>query len=412
MKIVIIGNGIAGITVARTALRGDPNLKITMYADEPYSYYLRPRLIDLIAGDDAPASILQYPDTWYSERGIRHVTGTGVTALSPEEHRIVLADGSTDIYDALVLAVGAHSWMPPIPGIESPGVFGLRTMRDALAIRERARHADRAIIIGGGLLGLDLSMALRARGLEVSVIELLPRLLPRQLDEDGARILAQAMSKRGVSVLTDRACAQIRPNASGLSIDLQDGSTLDAGMIVVAVGVRPNVGLAASAGIACDRGIVVDEHLATNAPNVYAVGDAAEFAGHVWGIIPAAVTQGRVLGRYLGGDSEATYEDIVPSTTLKVVGIDLASLGEANPPDSAELRCVAMTDEREDRYCKLVLKHGHIIGAIVIGDRDRVGPISQLMRAKVDVSGYESRLISDGFDLRTFARERTKGHHA
>lgn len=412
MRIVIVGNGIAGVTVARTALQVDPSLHVTLYTDEPYAYYPRPRLIDLIAGDSEPADIIPYPAAWYADHGIRQVLGARVVAIAPDEHWIHLDDGGTDRYDILVLANGARCWMPPIPGIDSPQVFGLRTMADALAIRERAKQVRHAAIIGGGLLGLDLSMALRAHGLEVSVIELLPRLLPRQLDDAGAQILTHAMAERGVEVLTGHRCSRIEPSSDGLAISLQDGPKLHTDMIVAAVGVRPNVELAASAGIACDRGVLVDDHLATSALDVFAVGDVAEFASHVWGIIPAAVSQGRMLGRYLAGDSDAVYEDIVPSTTLKVTGIDLASLGEVNPPDGAEFTCIVRSDELENRYYKLVLRQGHIIGAIVMGDRERVAPINQLISENADVSGYEDRFMADDFDLRTFVREHAKAQRA
>ncbi len=410
MRIVIVGNGIAGVTVARTALQGDPSLDVTLLSREPYAYYPRPRLIDLIAGDDAPSSILQYSDGWYAKHGIRQVLGARVTRLAPEEHRVYLSDGSTAAYDVLVLATGATSWMPPVPGIDSPGIYGLRNITDALAIRQRAKQVRSAAIIGGGLLGLDLSVALRAHGLDVSVIELLPRLLPRQLDEAGAEMLCHAMGERGVKVLTGHPCSRIRADGDGLTIALEDGPELHTEMVVVAAGVRPEVELAASAGISCGRGVLVDEHLATSAADVYAVGDVAEFDGRVWGIIPAAVAQARVLGRILAGDTDATYTGIVPSTMLKVTGIDLASLGEVNPTDGTAYTAVVRADEHANRYCKLVLRQGHIVGAIVMGDRERVGPISQLINEDADVSGYEERLVADDFDLRAFVREHAKAH--
>lgn len=410
MRIVIVGNGIAGLTVARTALQGDPSLDVTLCSDEPYPYYPRPRLIDLIAHDDDPTSIVQYASEWYAKHGIQQMVGVRVTRIEPDAHRIHLSDGSSEIYDVLVLATGGHSWMPPVPGLNTPGVYGLRTMADALAIRARAKQARSAAIIGGGLLGLDLSVALRAHGLEVSVIELLPRLLPRQLDEGGAAMLCHAMAERGVGVLTGHSCSRVQADGDGLAIVLQDGLELHTDMIVVAVGVRPNTELAVSTGIACEHGVLVDEHLATSTPDVYACGDVAQFDGRVWGIIPAAVAQARALGRYLAGDADATYEGIVPSTTLKVTGIDLASVGEVNPPDGGAFTSVIRADEHANRYCRLVLQQGHMVGAIVMGDRGRVGPISQLISAGADVSGYEDRLVADDFDLRAFVREHAKVH--
>jgi nitrite reductase (NADH) large subunit len=282
--------------------------------------------------------------------------------------------------------------------VEAEGVFALRTMRDALALRDRASQVQHAVVLGGGLLGLDTAMALRAHGIGVTAVELLPRLLPRQLDDEGAALLQRTTEERGVSILTGDACARIERHAGGLRLSLKSGQNLDAGLVVVSAGIRANVDLAREAGLACHNGVLVNERLQTSAPGVYAVGDVAEFGGRIWGIIPAALAQAQVAAAQILGHMDTLYRDIVPSTTLKVTGIDLTSIGEVNPQGDGVVE-VRQTDPTAGVYRKLVIREGHVVGAIVLGERSSVRAVSQLIARKVDVSAHVSSLLKPGFDL-------------
>lgn len=304
-------------------------------------------------------------------------------------------------YDRLVLATGARSWVPPIPGSDLNGVYTLRTLVDGMALCKKAAESRYAVILGGGLLGLDTSWALRAYELDITVVEALPRLLPRQLDREGAAVLQTKLEAQGLHFAIGDQCAAIEGNGHVQRIALKSGQVLPADIVVISAGVRPNITLAQEAGIACNRGIIVDDRMRTSAPDVYAVGDVAEFNGITWAIIPAALAQARVAAAQIVGDSEIVYEDIVPSTTLKVSGIDLTSIGEVNPerPGFIEVR-----DSANGVYRKVVIRDGRVVGAIVLGNRNHVRAISQLIARGVDVSHHLDELFREGFDLMGLAR--------
>ncbi len=405
MRLLVIGNGVAGVTTARYVAERDPSIEIALYGQEPYAYYPRPRLIDFVAGKLPLEELPQYPPAWYQERHIGLHLGQQVVAVDPGAHQITLADGRHEGYDRLVLATGSRPWVPPIPGADGVGVHTLRTLDDAIAICRQAQAGASFLILGGGLLGLDTAMALRSYGVEVTVVEALPRLLPRQLDREGAVLLQQAIEARGVRVITDDLCAEIQSEGSVQHARLKSGRTLSSGVIVISAGVRPKLALAQEAGLACNRGIIVDERMQTSIPDIYAVGDVAEFGGMVWGIIPVAVAQARVAASQIAGHPEIVYREIVPSTTLQVTGMDLSSLGEVNP-EGSDYRELRYTDERAQVYKKLVIRENRVVGAILLGDRSDLAAVSQLISRGIDVSAVADRLLEPDFDLAALVREQ------
>jgi NAD(P)H-nitrite reductase large subunit len=398
MKLVIIGNGIAGTTTARFVAERDAKAEIAIYTDEPYLYYPRPRLIDLLAGEVDENAMTQYSDDWYRKRGILVHTNQSVVGIAPESHQITLQDSSSVAYDQLVLATGAANFMPPFSGSDTEGVHTLRSLHDALILRSKAQAAKLTVILGGGLLGLDLAMALRANGTQVTVVEMMPRLLPRQLDDQGASLLTKLITDRGVEIITNDSCAYVSGQSHVEQVTLKSGRVITADLIAVSAGICPNIALAEAAGLACGRGIVVDEHLRCSATDIYAVGDAAEFNKRVWGIIPAALAQARVAAAAICGDNSLVYHDIVPSTTLQVTGIDLTSVGEVNPQGDGftELR---QQDEIAGTYKKLVIRDGSVIGAILLGDRLNVRVVNQLIEKRIPVTGHEALLFKPDLDV-------------
>lgn len=398
MRLVVIGNGVAGVTTARFVAEGDPSFQVTIYSDELYPYYPRPRLIELIAGQVTPEKMALYPEEWYQKRNINVVLGHRVAGIEAQRHQIVLDDGTLVPYDKLVLAMGARSWLPPIAGAGRAGVHTLRSMCDALAIRDRAAHVGHATVLGGGLLGLDIAMGLHAQGIRVSVVEIMPRLLPRQLDAAGASLLQHLIEVRGVEVITNDSCVSIEGQSQVERVALKSGRTLETGMVVISAGVRSNIGMAQSAGLRCNQGVIVDERLCTSAPDIYAVGDVAEFNKRVWGIIPAALAQARVAAAQIMGKEQVLYQDIVPSTTLKVTGVDVLSIGEVNPQNDG-FREASTLDLSAGVYKKLVARNGRFVGAIVIGDRASFGVISPLIEQRSDVSAHKDVLLGKGFEI-------------
>lgn len=412
MQVAIIGNGVAGVTTARYVAERDPAIEITIYSREPYPYYPRPRLIDFVAGDVPLDSMPQYDGDWYARRGIETCLDCEVTAIDPAGHNLTLSTGEQHTYDRLVLATGASSFIPPIEGIDTPGVCALRTLGDAVRLSQEAHSCDRIVILGGGLLGLDSAVSLSHYDVDITVVEALPWLLPRQLDREGAELLQHLIEARGIRIVAGELCLKVLSNDRIEGVQLKSGVRLNACLLLVSAGVRSNIALATGAGLACNRGVIVNERMQTSDPDIYAVGDCAEFEGRVWGIIPAALAQARVAGAQIAGATEVLYEDIVPSTTLKVSGIDLTSLGEVNPEGDG-FQEYRFLDEPHGVYKKLVVRDGRVVGAILLGDRTDLQAVNRLVSQEIDVSAVADQMLTPDFDLAAWVRAQgmtTPGH--
>lgn len=405
MKLVFVGNGIAAITAAQAIVAADPTQHIEIYADEPNPSYMRPRLISFLAGKLDIADLYLHPPEWYTKRGITVHLATPVTELDTAARRIVLDSGEGVSYDRLLLAVGSNPFQPPLEGAEQEGVFTLRTIDDALAIRSHAQRClarghREAVVIGGGLLGLEAANALGTLGLELTVLEHGPWLLPKQIDEQGAVVLDGRLGQLGICCLSNAAAKTILADDDGPSaVVLEDGRTVAAHLVLCSAGVRPNTELARAAGLTVERGVLVDSQLRTSTDDVYAAGDVTEYNGEAWCIIPAALEQARVAAANMLSPGSMNYGGTVPSTTLKVVGADLTSIGMINAPGQGfeELR---KSDHDAGVYEKLVLEDGRIVGAILLEAKERVAAVSRLIREGTDVSAYAARLLDDDFDLK------------
>jgi nitrite reductase (NADH) large subunit len=421
MRFVIIGNGVAGVTAARVL--SDAGAEVEVYTGEAHHYYPRPRLQNFLAGEIELEELPLYPPAWYEKRGIVVHLGIDVAGLDPRMKRIALADGHEVAYDRLLLATGSRPFIPPIEGVDraassyvrSGGVFTLRTIEDALAIKRRADGSKRAVVVGGGLLGLEAARALKVLGLEVIVLETEPHLLPHQLDAEGGALLKGLIGAMGIEVVLEASSQAILGDGTspltlrqgsgqalggiegGLAtgVLLQDGRVIEGDLILISAGVRCNVRLAQEAGLEVNRGVVVDEHLRTSAEDIYAAGDVAEFQGRVYGIIPAAIEQARAAARNMLGE-ETTYHGTILSNTLQVMGIDCTSIGVVHPPEGAGYQELRKSEARV--YKKLVLKDGRLVGAILLGDKKDAALIGRLIREETDVSRHVESLLDDDFD--------------
>lgn len=388
MHTVIIGGGVAGITAALELSRrkvGD----IDVYSDEAYPYYYRPQLTEFLAGELTLDKLFRRKLDWYEERGIHIHLGCPATQLDPAAKTVTIAGADVVAYDKLLLAMGSRPSLPPIPGSDRPGVFTWRTLADSLEITKSAVACSHTIVIGGGLLGLEAARGLLGFCPHVTVLEFFPRLLPRQLDGEGAGLLQSFVESLGIRVIVDAKTEAILGDTRVTGVRLKDGCELPARTVLVAAGVRPEAALAQQAGLKVERGIIVDEHMATSAPDVYAAGDVAVYQGYSWAIAPIAQAQARVAAANMAGDAVA-YDVVVPSTTLKVVGIEVSSVGLVNPEgdDCHEFRRL---DADAGTYKKIVLRDGIIVGSIVINDKGLAKELEKKITARAPLTEAEAR---------------------
>jgi nitrite reductase (NADH) large subunit len=392
---LIIGNGVAGTTAAENIRKQDREGNITIVTDEDLPFYWRIQLNEYISGDITEEQLLAKKEDWYRDQNIALKLKTRIVGADAQKKVVVTEDKEELAYDSLLIATGSHSFIPPIKGSEKKGVFSLRDVQDARDISQFAKSAEQVILIGGGLLGLEAGNALRKLGKKIMVVEFFPRLLPRQLDVDGAARLQKIMEGMGFSFRLGAKTQEVTGEDQASGALLEGGETLSGQMIVISAGVRANLELAEPLGLKTDKGVVVDERLQTNQPDIYAAGDVAEFRGMPYGIWPAAMEQGKIAGANMAG-GEATYNGTTMANTLKVVGVDLASAGNIDAENEFESKVA--TDE--DQYKKIVLENNQIIGCIMLGDTKGFNEITKMMSEKRDVSQIKDQILSGGFDFK------------
>jgi NADPH-dependent 2,4-dienoyl-CoA reductase/sulfur reductase-like enzyme/ferredoxin len=385
-SVVVVGNGIAGVTAADYVRRQHPECAIHLVGREKHHLYNRMAITRLIYGRSAMSGLYLQPDTWYDERKITCWLNTQVTGIASDTRSVTLATGETLPYDRLILTSGSASFVPPMAGFGMPGTFVLREAEEAMEIRAfvQEHQCRRAVIGGGGLLGLEAGYALHKLGMAVSILERGEWLLRRQLDERASTFLRQYLEALGIDVVMQAETDAPLGNGRISEVRLKDGRTLPCDLLLIAVGIKPNVDLARAAGLDVNRGVIVDAAMRTSTADVYAAGDVCEFEKQVPGLWPVAVEQARVAAVNAMGGQEV-YREIVPVTTLKVVGIDITSIGRFEPRSGAE-SVIALEDISEHRYRKLVIAAGKIVGAILLGYPAYAPAVTAAVKSSTDVS--------------------------
>ena len=347
--------------------------------------------------------MLFFPSEWYEKNRIGLHLGSKVERIDPAT-KTYTVKGESARFDRLVLANGASAFIPSLKGLPKRNVFTLRTLEDAKNIMAAAGKAKRAAIIGGGLLGLETARALATgfKGLDITVLEYAEHLLMRQLDHEGATILRRWVEAGGTKVVTKAETEELLGDGAVTGLRLKDGRTVEADLVIVSAGARPNLGLAREAGLKVNRGVVVDGSLRTSHPDVFALGDVAEFDGKTWGIIPPALDQARVAAKKILGLDSADYKGTVPSNTLKVMGIDLTSIGVVGGEHGAKdptLQEIRATSADGNVYRKFVVKEGRMVGAILLGTKKDVNKVSKLVKEGTPVDAFKDRLSDPGFSF-------------
>ena len=365
MKIVIVGNGVAGVTAAETIRAGDKNCEIVILSNESYHFYSRPRLIELLPASASVEKITIHPPSWYERNGIGLLLSTHVDAIDTASKRLIGSAGKELSYDKLIVAAGASSSMPPHWSAAIENVYALRTVDDAKMISQAASAYRKAVVIGGGLLGLEVAGSLLGLGVETLVIEVFDRLLPRQLDPQGSEVIRRILERKGYAFLTGKRLEAIEKKNGSLAIRLSGGTAVETDFIVISAGIRPNLDLVNGTPIERNRGIIVDPYMRTNVPDVYACGDVAENAGTIYGLWQAGRDQGYICGSHILG-KESEYRGTVPAARLKVAGLELASIGDIASRDG--VKETVEHDEAAGTYKKLFFENSKLRGAILIGN--------------------------------------------
>ena len=397
-RVVVVGNGIAGVTAADYVRRNHPECSIDLVANETHQLYNRMAITRLIYGRSAMQGLYLNPDTWCESRSITLWLNTRAQAIDPNAREVSLGTGEQLGYDRLIIATGSSSFVPSIPGWGTPGTFVLRSADDALEIRAFAQlqGARRAVVAGGGLLGLEAAYALHKLGLATTVLERSDRLLRRQLDERASGLLQRYIEGLGISVWTGSETAEVAHNGRLNEVTLKDSRGAPADILILAAGIAPNSELAQEAGLECNRGVVVDDHMRTSDERIFAAGDVAEFDGQVLGLWPAAVEQARTAAEAAVLDGTSPYQGTVPVTVLKVVGVELTSIGRFEPGERDEM--LVQEDESSLRYGKLVISDGKIVGAILLGYSREVATVTSAVKQGWDVTPVIEQLRAGRWD--------------
>ena len=398
MKLVLVGNGMAGMRTLEELLRAAPDLyDITVFGDEPHPSYNRIMLSPVLAGEQTVEQIILNPRDWYVDRGITLYTGKRIVKIDRKRRTVEADDGrggkTVAAYDRLLLATGSKPFILPVPGADLPGVVGFRDIADVDAMIAASTHYQHAVVIGGGLLGLEAANGLKLRGMDVSVVHIGGWLLDRQLDEPAARLLQQNLEAKGLKFLLKKQTAELIQSASGRvgTLRFKDGEEIPADLVVMAVGIRPNTALAESAGLYCNRGLVVNDTLQTYDPRIYAVGECVNHRGIAYGLVAPLFEQAKVCANHLAEHGVARYGGSMTSTKLKVTGIDLFSAG--NFMGGEGLEEIVFQDVGRGSYKKLVLKDNQLAGAVLYGDTLDGAWYFELMREHTDVSGFRDKLL-------------------
>jgi len=388
-KYLIVGNGVAGTTAADTIRQNDPHGEITIITDEDIPFYYRVRLPDYLGGSVSESELIAKKASWYAEKRISLQLKTKITGADPGRKNLKTSDSSILSYERLLLANGSHPFIPPIEGFDMEGVYAIHTVKDIRQIFQAAQKISSVVLIGGGLLGLETANALHRLGKKITVVEFFPRLLPRQLDSDGAARLQHIFENMNFSFRLGATARKIAGTDRVEQVVLENGELLPAEMVIISAGVRPNLELAKMIGLKTDKGVVVNKHMQTSQPDIYAAGDVIEFEGKTFGIWPAAMEQGRIAGMNISGGN-ISYEGTTLSNILKVAGIDLASAGEIDAENRYESRIAAS----EDIYKKVVIDQGKVIGCIMLGDRTNFTRINRAISSGEDILNELDSLLN------------------
>lgn len=399
-KLVLIGNGMAGIRAIEEILKLKPDaFDITVFGTEPYPNYNRIQLSKVLQGDTTVDDITLNEWQWYEDNNIRLYPGETVTSIDKNKQIVYTDKDKEEHYDHLIIATGSNPFMLPLPGADKEGVTAFRDIKDCEKMIDYSKKYKRAAVIGGGLLGLEAARGLLNLGMEVDVIHIADFLMERQLDRDAGKLLQKELEDQGMNFLLEKQTTEILGKKHVTGLQFSDGGKIPADLVVMAVGIKPNVTLAKESGVPVNRGIVVNDFMETEVPNIYAVGECAEHRQMVYGLVAPLYEQGQALAKRICGVDDDGYHGSILSTQLKVSGVDVFSTGKIN--EDANSKAIKMHDDWNGVYKKIVVEDGVITGSVLFGDTTERTKLLSLIKKGGNVEEYLEAAKSDesGEDL-------------
>jgi len=391
-RLVVVGNGMAAGRTLEHLLEAAPGrYDVTVFGAEPRVNYDRIMLSPVLSGEKSFRDIVIHEPAWYERHRIDLRSGCRATAIDRARKTVTATDGSVTRYDRLLLATGSDPFIVPVPGRDLPGVRTYRDMDDVDAMLAAASEGGDAVVIGGGLLGLEAAAGLAIRGMRVTVVHLAESLMERQLDPEAASLLRVELERRGIAIRTKANTTAILGGSMVEGVLLDDGTILPARLVVMAVGIRPNTALAKAAGLVVNRGVVVDDEMATSDPAILAVGECVEHRGACYGLVGPLFEMAKVVAARLNGDTHAAYCGSTSSTKLKVTGINVFSAGDFGPGDGRDE--IVIRDRTRSVYRRLVLGDGRLLGAVLYGETADGPWFLDLLQRKTPVADLREALI-------------------
>lgn len=413
MNYVIVGNSVAAVGAIRAIRSRDIAGNITVISREKHAIYGRPLISYLLGGLITEKRMSYLPDEFYTDNRINLLLDSEVTAVDPQAKKVTLAAGDSLPYDKLLLATGGDPFVPPIDGLaDKDRVFTFTTWEDAAKLKGISHDISRAVVIGGGLIGLKAAEGLNLLNKPVTVVELADRVLSSAFDRPAGKIVARKMKANGIDVLTEDTVVKIEGDGAEITgVTLKSGDFISCDTVVVAIGVRPAAAFLKGSGIEVNRGIVVDNTMATSAADVYAAGDVAEAADFfssqknpmpIW---PDAYIQGDIAGSAMAGDGDKQYEGGLAMNSIEFFKVSTISMGITNPKESDEFEIHTFQDIQNYQYRKIVLQDNRLVGAVLVGDVDRAGILSGIIKNKIDVTPFKENLLKPDFGFIDLTRD-------
>ncbi|NNP70226.1 nitrite reductase small subunit NirD [Acinetobacter sp. Ac_5812] len=393
LKLVLIGNGLAGMRCLEDLLDMAPDrYEVTVIGEEPWGNYNRIMLSPVLSGEKTIDDIMLHPHAWYRDKGIQFIADDPAVKIDRTRKVVHTEKGESVDYDRLIIATGSSPFIPPVQGVDLKGVISFRDIYDVNTMIKYCESKKNAVVIGGGLLGLEAAYGLKQRGMNVTVLHLMERIMERQLDGRASRMLRHSIEQKGINIITEANTeALIGEDGHVSQVRLKDGTVLDADLVIFAVGIRPNIALAQSAGLRCNRGILVNDTMQTFDPSIYAVGECIEHRNQTFGLVEPLWGQAFICATHLAEHGSLTFKSPTVPTQLKVSGVDVFSAGNFEPKEDYE--DIILNDDKRQIYKRIIIQKDKVIGAVLFGDTEDGMWYAELIADQTPVSTFRNKLL-------------------